>query len=191
MQFVLDYLTSILVGSVVLVILFVAQFGSKQKEVDQQTYLSSRRMSQAFALHLERDLFNIGYGVGPADEAITAWSPTSFAFRRKIHPHPDSAVVDVRYDRLLDHTITLDDGSTEPVYEIARFEDGVRVGGSTPGITDFTLEMLRQDGSVTTDRGEAVAVRVAFASVFGTRARDVISNQAFYQRTYYPVELND
>lgn len=191
MQFLIDYLTSILVGSVVLVILFVSQFGSKQKEIDQQTYLSARRMSQAFALHLERDLFNVGYGVGPTDDAITEWTDSSFAFRRKIDPHPDSAVVAVRYARRQDHVITREDGSTAPVFEVFRFEDGVRVGGSTPGITDFSLVMVRRDGSTTTDTGEAAGLRVAFGSVFGTRDRDLTSNRSFYQRTYYPPELND
>lgn len=191
MQFIIDYLTSILVGSVVLVILFVSQFGSKQKEVDQQAYLSARRMTQAFSLHLERDLFNIGFGVGPTEDAITEWTDSSFAFRRKIDPHPDSAVADVRYARRQSHTVTLDNGTVEPVFEVFRFRDGVRLGGSTPGITDFSLVMLSQDGSTTTDRNDAVGVRVAFGSVFGARGRDIADNRSFYQRTYYPPELND
>lgn len=192
MAFIIDYLTSILVGSVVLVILLVSQIGSSQSQIDQQTYASARRQSQAFALMLEEDFLNIGYGTGPMQAMMTEWTDSSFAFNRKLDTLDASPVVEVRYAQRLRSTIAAEGGEPAvPVHQIVRLEDGVVAGGSTPNLTAYTLVMVDRAGDVTTDLAEAIGVRVAFGTVFGTRQRDVRQNRSYHSRTYYPPLLDN
>lgn len=189
MQFLIDYLSSILVGSVVLVILLVSQTSTKQNEIDQQLYQAARRQTLAFKLTLEADLFNLGYGVLPDEEDITEWTDSSFAFRRKMTATATAPVVTVRYARRLHHTVPGPDGTTVPVFEIARTEDGLAAGGTVPALTDYSLDLIGRDGNTTTDRARAVGVRVAFAALYGGRERDVVRNRSWHRRTYYPKNL--
>lgn len=189
MQFIIDYLTSILVGSVVLVILLVTQTSASQKDIDQQMYAAARRHTLAFKLILEKDLPNVGYGVHPSVDPITEWSDSSFAFQRKMDTTPTAPLVTVRYARRQTHTITTDDGATVPVFEVVRFQNGVAAGGATPTLTDYRHEMLALDGSPTTDVGAAVGLRVSYASVFGDRARDLRMNRSRQTLTFYPPNM--
>ena len=189
MQFIIDYLTSILVGSVVLVILLVSQTNTQGNEIDQQLYNAARRHTLAFKLTLERDLFNLGYGVNATADPITEWTDSTFAFRRKADSTSTSPVITVRYARRQTDTVPGPGGTTIPVFEVVRTEDGVAAGGSTPTLTDYTLEMIRRNGDVTTDPAIAVGVRVSFAALYGDRAQDVVSNRSWYRRTYYPENI--
>lgn len=186
MQFIIDYLTSILVGSVVLVILLVSQTSARSSEVDQQLYQAARRHTLAFKLTLERDLFNLGYGVHPSVVPITEWTDSTFAFRRMMDSTGTAPITTVRYARRLHHTVAGPNGATVPVFEVVRTEDGVVSGGSTPAMTDYSLEMIARDGTRTTDPALAVGVRVAFAALYGGREKDVVSNRSWHRRTYYP-----
>ena len=191
MQFLLDYLTSILVGSVVLVILLVSQTTTKQKDIDAQLYAVARRQTLAFDLILEKDLRHVGYKVNPNENPITEVTDSSFAFRRAMNTTSTAPVVTVRYARRLRHTITAPDGTPTPVYAIVRTEDGAPAGGTTATVTDYRLEMLRQNGTVTPDpKDNVVGLRVSFASVYGDRARDLENNRSRYSRTFYPAALS-
>jgi len=184
-----DHLAATVVGCVVVLILLSLGAGVGDTENGVQIYEASRRQSQAFAQQLEGDLLNTGFGV-PAADAIESWSASSIVIHRKADTTAAATPLRIEYRRVQDHTVAID-GVDTPIYEIQRYQDGVRSGGSPAALSSYSLVLLDASGAPTSMPANARAVRVQYQMSFGRQADDYSASASRYERTFYPPNLAD
>lgn len=190
MQFLLDHLTSALVGGVVMMVLLAVGARMSDGGRDTQLYETSRRQSQAFAQQLEHDLLNVGYGVPTTSAPIQEWTDSTFVFLRKLDTLSTAPVVEVAYRRATVDSVEVR-GQTVALYEVQRFQDDVRSGGSPPTLTGFRIGLVDRAGAATTDLAAAIGIAVGFRNAWGGAAADHTGSAARYDRTFYPANLDD
>ena len=190
MHILLDHLTAILIAAFVAMIIVASQALLGETELDQQLYEISRRQSQAFVQQVEGDLPNIGYRVPSSQPAIERWTDSTFAFRRRADTTASAPVILVEYRRAVVDSATVDDARV-PVFEVQRFVDGARSGGSPPSLLSYSLRLLDDAGDPTAQPADAHAVRVRFNNAFASRTNRGDAGDARYARTYYPANLAD
>ncbi len=166
MSVLFDHLTSVLVAGVIILLLVVVHMRSQQTSVERtMAYMGKKHLLELADL-LERDLNNAGYGTTPGQAGITAhttrtdgqtdllsfWGSDASGTQREI-----------RYVLAETGSVTIDD-ETMPLFELQRSEKiaGVwtSMGGTTPTLTNFTVDLLNANNIPTTNLSEARRFRI-------------------------------
>ncbi|MEM9998654.1 MAG: hypothetical protein AAF809_13215 [Bacteroidota bacterium] len=167
MAFLLDNLTSILVGSTLLVVLLFVQQRSGQSATETAVHQITQARTLMFMDVLERDIENMrterqalaALGSYTNRLEATAGQTTRFSFPTLADPSLGAAspTVQVRYDVTpLGDSVMVGDVK-RGIYRVQRFEGGTPSGGSSESIVGFEVEVFER-GS-TTGRRSGAALR--------------------------------
>lgn len=160
-----DYITSIMVGSAVLLVVVTTQFNAQRSAVEETINYASQRAILEFAEYLEDDLILIGDGTDDAIEDVDTNDDdqtTLFSFWRE-----DESGTEILVSYTLTETDVVDvEGEKTQLYRLDRFEDKVAAGGGSSTLETFQIEMLNSSGSVTTDPDNARLIRVRAVNLY-------------------------
>lgn len=168
MNVLLDNVTAAIVAMSVLAMIVVMQYRAQEASVERAIAYRAKKQTIDFGKWLQDDIANVGAGVSFGTISVkevqtNAGGQTSrFHFLRKMDV-ADPAPVDVVYQLSETETITVD-GSDVQLYEMQRFVDGNLEGTSPSTVTQFTIEMLDENGTLTVAPSEARQVRVRFST---------------------------
>lgn len=192
MQFLLDNLAAVVIGSTVLLIVAFTQFRGQEAALDGVQYYAAKSQMVDFVRQLQLDLHNVGAGVPNADVEIggalvgytaTEDSTEVLAFRTyadstSFAAKPDPDVVCYRRE-LTAETVHVRDAAAggyeeKPTFRIVRRVNptapatctgGQETSASMASLTEFHIDLRRDNGTAAT----------AFPEVrqFGVRVRGV------------------
>lgn len=168
MNVLLDNLTATIVAMSVLAMLVAMQYRAQEASVERTIAYSAKKQTIEFGKWIQDDIANVGAGVSFGSVSVqelttnNSGNTSLFRFRRKMNA-VDAAPVDVTYQLVEKDTITVD-GSAVYLFELQRRVDGTLNGASPPTVTRFRIEMLDENGMLTTAPSEARQVRVRFST---------------------------
>lgn len=198
MHILFDHLTSVVIGSVVLLLLAMLHVRTQDENLDAIRGETNRARMIDLIHVVERDLRNAGSGV--QGSAVLAWSnadptPGSPTPVLEFFTTVDTSAVALpsrlRYDLALTDSMRVD-GQWVPLYELRRLEENGgafnMVSASSPTIKDFELILLDASGEPTTDSelARAFTLRASTISPFGA---DNITRDSRWDTTIWPVNL--
>ncbi len=166
MQFLLDNLSSLLIGGVVFMIMLVTQMGAFGLNVEETAMYASRKQMSVFTSWLEQDLTLIGQNlrtetsrldapIQRSDSSLTAaeQSTALFQFSRDTLRTNDVGTLDTirvftRYRLVNVNTATIGEDSTVQVFGLTRGTQGQQVANGQAALDED--EWLEQGGSPST-----------------------------------------
>ncbi|MEM8599003.1 MAG: hypothetical protein AAGF99_03700 [Bacteroidota bacterium] len=187
MAFLLDNLTSILVGAVLIVVFVFVQQRSSQRTTDIAVNQLAQQRTLAFMDVLERDIENMRTerqavaALGSFTNRLesTAGRTTRYSFPTLANPNLGAAAVtaQVSYEVTeLPDSVRVGD-RTYPLLRVQRFENGVARGGSSESIVGFSVEVFER-GSTTGRQSGAVLRNLDRVRVEVTTALNAIEQRA-------------
>ena len=155
MLFLYDHFLALLVGSVIILMLFMIQVRAQQENIEQAMINAAKKQTLELADALERDLANAGYATAPSQPGITAYSMRADGVTDTLAFWGSDAAgtqIEVRYVVSVVDTVTIE-GETLPLFEMQRFQRNggpwVHDGGSPPTLTHFSVTLLDENNLVT------------------------------------------
>jgi hypothetical protein len=198
MYLIFDHLTSIVIGTVVLVLLAGLHLGTQNENIDAIRSETNRARLLDFVHVLERDLRNAGSGA--TEPGVIAWSDVAPSAGQPVAALEFFTTVDtsatalpsrLRYDIAVSDSSKIE-GQWVYLYELRRLEhdgtDFALVSSSTPTVRKFELTLLDESGTVTAlpSLARAFAVRVVTISPHGV---DNITSDSRWETVIWPVNL--
>lgn len=168
MNALLDNLTATIVAMAVLAMLVAMQYRAQEASVERSIAYRAKKQTIDFGKWIQDDIANVGAGVSFGTVSVqelttnASGNTSLFKFRRKMDA-ADPNPVDVSYELVETDTITVD-GSDVHLFKLQRRVDGTLEGASPPTVTQFRIEMLNENGTLTLAPSEARQVRVRFST---------------------------
>lgn len=181
MQVLLDHLAAIVIGGTVLLLIAFTQFRGQEAAIDGTQYYAAKTHMVDFVRQLQVDLHSLGAGVKNADvelgkafvkggyvasgDTTDVFSFQTYADSSAFSMTPKSAS-EVCYQRVLTgETAYVQDPATgtyvgKPTFQIVRrlnptdattCTGGTVTGASMSSLTEFHIELRREDGTVVTN----------------------------------------
>ena len=152
MQFLIDHITSIVIGAVLILIVAGVQLRGQNSSVDATQYSAAKTRLLDLAQMMERDFSNIGAGVSTAAMASaiqtfdTLSSTRVFAFYGRVdQADPDSHLI--RYEWVPTDSVTLKNSQVVTTYQITRLVDGAYTASSLPTVTQVRIDLMDADSN--------------------------------------------
>jgi hypothetical protein len=198
MYLIFDHLTSIVMGTVVLLLVAGLHLGTQNENIDAIRSETNRARLLDFVHVLERDLRNAGSGA--TEPGVISWSGavpsagqpvTALEFFTTVDTSATALPSRLRYDIAISDSSRID-GQWAYLYELRRLEYNgsafALVSSSTPTVRHFALTLLDDSGAVTAQPSlaRAFAVRVVTISPHGA---DKITSDSRWETVIWPVNL--
>ena len=181
MQFILDHIASILIGSIVLLVIVGLMFQGNEAMVDQPSYYAAKAQTRVLTEMIEADFGNVGLGVPPGTDIVNEATATATEFLRLIDPD-DTVLATVRYEMAPVDTVMID-GQEVPLYEVQRLVNGAVDGKSPARMSEFQVEFRDLDGTPVADPTTAKAIHVQFTMIPPFTEKGYL-NQTHWGRTF-------
>jgi hypothetical protein len=151
MQFLQDNLSASIIAGLSLLMMVGVNNQTQQESIKQQLLYQTRTQLFTLADVLAWDLNNAGYSTTPGQQGITRYNATT-VFGVPVTDDievwtadPNGNRIQVRYTLTAVDTTTIE-GTTVPLFQLRRYEDGALSAESTPTLTSFNIELLTLGG---------------------------------------------
>lgn len=150
MQFLIDHVASIFIGSILILIVAGLQLRTRNSSIDATQYGAAKTRLLDIVEMIEQDFSNIGSGVPTAAIATSIQSFDTLSSTRVFEFLGRTGVADpsphvIRYEWAPTGTATLNDGTSIPTYQITRRLDGAFSGESMSTITGVRIDLMDAD----------------------------------------------
>jgi hypothetical protein len=200
MWFIQDHLSSIIIGSVLLLVLIQVIVQGQEASVDLVQHYAGRAQATSLVTMMQGDLPNVGAGVDAADDAIVdySWSETggTFTFQATTDTSTTATPQTIRYQLVAADSVEVEsDGVTEtlPAYTLQRLvESGgtyVLTGASSSTILDLDLRLLKDDETaVSTDLDETRIIEIEL-EMLSSLGQDEAVGRIYWRTRFRPLNL--
>lgn len=194
MQFLIDHIASIVIGSILILIVAGLQLRTQNSSIDATQYGAAKTRLLDVAQMIERDFSNIGSGVPTAVIATAIQEFDTLSSTRVFEFLGRTSVADasphlIRYEWATTGTVKLNNDSTVTTYQITRLLDGAYSGQSMSSITGVRIDLMDADSAAvgaTFSNTRLVSVDITTVSPLGVG--DAIE-QPRWRRIFRPVNL--
>lgn len=178
MQILFDHLSSLIIGSVVMMMMAVVTHRSQQESIEATAHEMFLRQQTSFVKNvLRQDM------VSATRVKTTEEQSGTFVFYTRLK---DGSEAKVTYRRL--STGSLDDGT--PLYRIERNVDGSRDGGSMGRLTQWTIEARNENNIAVSDPAQARRIYVSFEAAYPVADKSGTTEKRTWEATYRPAQMS-
>ncbi len=194
MQFLFDNIVATIVGAVILLMMVATHHRNQLASAEATSYYMLQQQVLDFTSILQRDMQNATSVQDLTEKTSTEESIAgTFSFRAQVSP-TDTTKRLVTYRRRLVETRYRKDKGNVSMYQIERLVDGNVTGGSISTLTDWTVEVLNEEGNPAGSVGDAKQVRISLEAatpVDVTVREGVTIRDTRWQATFRPRMLRD
>ncbi len=194
MQFLFDNIVASIVGAVILLMMVATHHRNQLASAEATSYYMLQQQVLDFTSTIQRDMQNVSSVQNLSEDTTGAYGYAgAFSFRAQTSP-TDTTKRLVTYRRKQVGTRYRKGEGTLTFFQIERIVEGAMTGGSIATITDWTIEVLNEEGNPAGTVGDAKQVRVGLAAAtpVDVDAREGIAiRDTRWQATFRPRMLRD
>lgn len=186
MQLILDNIVATVIAASITLMLMSAQHRNQMATVESTAFYMLEQQMIDFQSFVRRDMQNLR-SVETVSEIDSA-----FVFFAQTSP-TDTTRKRVTYKRTARGVRHMPDGTTRPMYQIVRLEDGVVAGGTMSTIVDWNIAALNAEGTAIASAADAaqVAISVTALPPLDLSTIDVTIDESRWDITYHPRLLRE